>query len=107
MRCPSGTLRDMSFESTDSVDPESSQTAAVEASSRNGGVILAKRLTIPERKALRRCEKIIVKGAAEFIRVGLALREIRDHKLYRETHSTFEDYCVAKFDFRRAHGYRG
>jgi len=48
MRCPSGTLRDMSFESTDSVDPESSQTAAVEAASRNGGVILAKRLTIPE-----------------------------------------------------------
>ncbi len=96
----------MSFESTDSVDPESPQSAAVEAASRNGGVILAKRLTIPERKALRRCEKIIVKGAAEFIRVGLALREIRDRRLYRESYATFEAYCIDRFDFKRAHGYR-
>ena len=27
-------------------------------------------------------------------------------KLYRETHSSFEAYCLAKFDFGRAYGYR-
>lgn len=63
-------------------------------------------LSAEEKKALRRCERIIARGAAQFVRVGLALREIRDRRLYRETHSTFEDYCVAKFDFHRAHGYR-
>ena len=68
------------------------------------GAILTKRLGADERKALKRCEQIIIKGAAEFVRVGLALKEIRDCRLYRETHSTFEAYCLSKFDFRRANG---
>jgi len=69
-------------------------------------VAMRRRLTSDEQTALKRCEKIIRKGAAEFIRVGLALREIRDRRLYRETHSSFEAYCLARFDFKRAHGYR-
>jgi hypothetical protein len=64
------------------------------------------RLNPDERKALQRCERIIIKGAAEFIRVGLALKEIKDRKLHRETHASFEAYCLERFDFKRAHGYR-
>jgi len=86
---------------------EVSEAVGVDVPSVNGApAALSKRLNPEERKALKRCERIIVKGAAEFVRVGLALREIRDRRLYRETHSTFEDYCLARFDFRRAHGYR-
>jgi hypothetical protein len=97
----------MSFESTDYVRLEFPQGTAIKAAPKNGaGAILPKRLNTDERKALKRCERVITKGAAEFIRVGLALREIRDHQLYRETHASFEAYCVAKFDFKRAHGYR-
>jgi hypothetical protein len=29
--------------------------------------------------------------------IGMALREIRDNKLYRETHSTFETYCEERW----------
>jgi hypothetical protein len=59
-----------------------------------------------ERTALARCERVIAKGAAQFVAVGLALKEIRDGRLYREAHSSFEAYCLDKFSFRRAHGYR-
>jgi hypothetical protein len=92
------------------------QAGAVEILPRNGAgrapkpngasSALVKPLNASERKALKRCENAIARGAAQFIRVGLALKEIRDRQLYRETHATFESYCMAKFDFKRAHGYR-
>lgn len=59
-----------------------------------------------ERKALRRCERIVIRGAATFVRVGLALAEIRDRQLYRGTHGSFQAYCLDRFGFARAHGYR-
>ena len=77
------------------------------AAHNNGaGPLLARRLNPSDRKSLQRCEKIIGEGAAAFLAVGLALREIRNRRLYRESHATFEAYCVDKFDFRRAHGNR-
>lgn len=39
------------------------------------------------------CEAVIERGQRAFIEVGHALMEIRDGKLYRDTHDTFEDYC--------------
>jgi succinate dehydrogenase/fumarate reductase-like Fe-S protein len=35
----------------------------------------------------------------KFKRVLNALRDIRDNKLYRETHETFEDYCRQRWHF--------
>lgn len=79
------------------------KAALVESSSKMGTVArLISPLNTEEKKALRRCERIIVRGAAEFVRVGLALRENRDGRLYRDTHSTFEEYCISRFDFHRA-----
>jgi hypothetical protein len=101
------TLGGMSFEVSDPAELAVPSILAVEVQEVNGArMALPERLNTEERKTLRRCERTIIKGAAEFIRVGLALREIRDRRLYRETHSTFEAYCLAKFDFRRAYGYR-
>lgn len=34
------------------------------------------------------------------------LRELRDRRLYRSTHRTFEAYCKDRFSFGRAHSYR-
>lgn len=35
-----------------------------------------------------------------------ALRSLRDKKLYRSTHSTFENYVLERFGMKRAHAYR-
>lgn len=58
-----------------------------------------------EQEELVRCEEVIRDGIKDFFRVGVALTKIRDLKLYRETNSTFEDYCKARWDFSRQHGY--
>ena len=50
-------------------------------------------LTISEQKQLADCEDRIERGLNTFIEVGDALLKIREGLLYRETHSTFEDYC--------------
>ena len=41
----------------------------------------------------RRLEATIAHGFQSFMDVGKALQEIRDCKLYRNTHGTFEEYC--------------
>lgn len=41
-----------------------------------------------------------------FYRAGRALREIRDSRLYRVTHSSFEEYCKDRFGFERRYPYQ-
>lgn len=41
-----------------------------------------------------------------FYEAGKALRELRDKRLYRSTHKTFEEYCKDRFGFERRHPYR-
>jgi DNA repair photolyase len=69
-------------------------------------VALVEPLNGPERKKLRQLEKIVADDMCRFIKVGLALAEIRDLRLYRETHPNFEAYCRDKFDMARAYAYR-
>lgn len=61
-------------------------------------------LTDRERDELARLEIVIEQGLDTFYEVGQALLHIRDTRLYRETHSTFEDYCRERWDIsgRRA-----
>jgi hypothetical protein len=61
--------------------------------------------TIPAAKehSLAELEAVIERGLATFIEVGEALREIRDARLYRETHSTFEAYCRERWGWTRQH----
>lgn len=37
-------------------------------------------------------------GIETFWKVGKALADIRDGRLYRESHGTFEDYCRERWD---------
>ena len=67
---------------------------------------LAQAQTPLERSRLAELEAIIERGLATFIEVGTALAEVRDSRLYRETHATFADYCRERWNFSRSHGYR-
>ena len=41
-----------------------------------------------------------------FYEAGKALQSLRDRRLYRSTHKTFEEYCRDRFGFERRHPYR-
>jgi len=56
-------------------------------------------LTPSEAQALSQCEQIIRKGLETFVEVGNALLAIRDQRLYRSSHDTFEEYCRDKWKF--------
>lgn len=63
-------------------------------------------LSADEQAALIECEIVIERGLQTFVEVGTALATIRDQKLYRLTHKTFEDYCDQRWSMQRAHAYR-
>jgi phage N-6-adenine-methyltransferase len=54
-----------------------------------------------EKQRLRELESKIDAGLKTFVDVGTALLEIRDSRLYRQSHGTFEDYCRDKWGFQR------
>jgi hypothetical protein len=41
-----------------------------------------------------------------FYEAGKSLAQLRDHRLYRNTHSSFEEYCRERFGFQRRHCYQ-
>ena len=59
-----------------------------------------------QQAALAHYEAIIERGLATFVEVGKAVLRIRDERLYRETHKTFEAYCRERWGFEEAHAYR-
>jgi 16S rRNA G966 N2-methylase RsmD len=63
-------------------------------------------LSAPERQRLAELEAIIERDLAAFTRVGQALLEVRDRRLYRERYSSFERYVAERWGFGRAHAYR-
>lgn len=68
--------------------------------------ITTKELTKPEAALLATCEKTIERGINTFVEVGEALAEIRNSKLYRASHKTFEAYCDGKWKFTRQRAYQ-
>ena len=54
---------------------------------------------------LEELETVIETGKLAYIAVGNALREIRNRKLYKTTHKTFEQYCRDRWGFSRSTGY--
>lgn len=62
-------------------------------------------LSLAETTELARCELLIERGLSTFVEVGEALLRIRDGRLYRETHRTFEDYCRERWDLKRQRAY--
>lgn len=67
---------------------------------------VANRLDVMERKALKRHEQTIEEGKKTFVEVGNALAAIRDEKLYRETHKTFEAYTKDRWGYAKSRVYQ-
>jgi hypothetical protein len=59
-------------------------------------------LSLDEQAELTRLEAVIAKGLETFFEVGSALLDIRDKRLYRQSHSTFGDYCRARWSMSRS-----
>lgn len=54
-----------------------------------------------ETASLALCESVIERGLKTFIEVGEALARIRQYRLYRLTHGTFEEYCSERWGMTR------
>jgi hypothetical protein len=63
-------------------------------------------LTATESSALAEHEAVIERGIQTFYEVGTALADIRNRKLYRADHGTFEDYCQQRWQMSRSYAYR-
>jgi hypothetical protein len=59
-------------------------------------------LTLQETSRLHELEDVIAKGLDSFLKVGLCFAEVRHLRLYRGTHSTFEDYCLDRWSLSLA-----
>lgn len=62
-------------------------------------------LTPEELRRLELCEKTIREGMGTFVAVGTALLEIRDARLYRQTHPSFADYVRSVLALSRPRAY--
>ncbi|MGL4622866.1 MAG: hypothetical protein ACRCZS_28060 [Chroococcidiopsis sp.] len=51
-------------------------------------------------------DKAFSKAESIFREAVAALKEIRDRKLYRDTHATFEEYCKVRFGFKHSRPYQ-
>lgn len=63
-------------------------------------------LTKSEAGRLQELETTIERGQQTFVEVGQALLEIRDSRLYRETHETFNGYCNDRWGINKSYAYR-
>jgi hypothetical protein len=63
-------------------------------------------LTLCEREELKKCEELIAVGLGTFFEVGNALLTLRQKRLYRVTHPTFESYCIEKWQIGRSYASR-
>lgn len=63
-------------------------------------------LSDAERQELAECEAVIERGLRSFIEVGTRLAQVRDGRLYRETHPTFEAWLQERWGLARSRGYQ-
>jgi hypothetical protein len=66
---------------------------------------LTSELSVEESQRLVELETTIEAGFASFVRVGLALIEIRNRRLYRQNFPTFDEYCRRTWGFDSGYAY--
>lgn len=59
-----------------------------------------------EQQELEDQERIIEQGMQTFWQVGQALKTVRDKRLYRDQHQTFDQYCQTRWGLGRQYAYR-
>lgn len=55
---------------------------------------------------LARLEQVIQRGLETFIEVGNALSQIRDRRLYAQSHQSFEEYCKERWGLKQSRAYQ-
>ena len=60
-------------------------------------------LTVEEESDRNSLERKVERA---FYEAGMALMQLRDRRLYRTTHPTFEDYCRDRFNYTRRRPYQ-
>lgn len=65
-----------------------------------------KQLSAHEKEVFERMEGVIQSHLESFSKAGDALVAIRDGRLYRETHGTFEDYCRERWEMSKTQANR-
>jgi hypothetical protein len=63
-------------------------------------------LSKSEAAELAECEEVLRGGLRWWVDSGSALDRIREGRLYRATHPTFEDYCRTEWGISRVHAHR-
>lgn len=63
-------------------------------------------LSATETAELANAERVIALGLATFVQVGDALATIRDERLYRSSHGTFEAYARERWGMERTRAYQ-
>ena len=64
-----------------------------------------RRLTKAEHEQLNDLEAVVARGEKAFVEVGLALKEIDHHRLYRAGYATFRDYMRHRWGKDKTWGY--
>ena len=59
-------------------------------------------LTTTDTTRLRECEDKIDRSLRSFVDIGDALLEIRESRLYRDEHTTFERYCQERWNITKS-----
>lgn len=73
----------------------------------NGEMVSISKSELSNEERLEQLEQIIDTNLKAFYAAGSALKEIRDHKLYKlQGFVNFEEYCVQRWEMHRANAYR-
>ncbi len=79
------------------------QTPDVDIKSVSVEVVEAEELTPDEERERLYFERKVERA---FYEAGKALQSLRDRRLYRSTHKTFEEYCRDRFGYNRSRSYQ-
>ncbi len=60
-------------------------------------------LSYDELREREQLERLVERA---FYEAGRALKQLRDRRLYRNTHDTFENYCRERFSYNRSRSYQ-
>ncbi|WP_230966487.1 hypothetical protein [Nostoc sp. NZL] len=106
---PSNRKKATSAASTDSTSAANSANEDISQQVDPGSAtITVTAVEVPELTEEEQRDRLHLERRVEraFFEAGKALAELRDRRLYRSTHSTFEEYCKDRFGFERRHPYR-
>jgi len=104
--CPHGTPATSFCKRCERGEPAPEQASVERLSLGSAATPALEPLTDAEHERVQELEQIVRAGLKTFAEVGMALLEIRDRRLYRDEHSSFEAYCKEQFGFSRQRGHQ-